>query len=79
MRKHIAIFARWLDESNKPDADKELFAAFILYSQAQQNPEKIDLNLIKQPEAELRKGMLMVTSRRISSMYNAARHSPAGR
>jgi tetratricopeptide (TPR) repeat protein len=57
--KAYSYIRRWLDESKKPDPDKELFAASVLYGQAQLNPEKIDLGLIKQAEAEIRKGMLM--------------------
>jgi len=31
---------RWLDESKKADPDKELFAASVLYGQAQLNPKR---------------------------------------
>jgi tetratricopeptide (TPR) repeat protein len=50
---------RWLDNSKTPNVDMEQLAASILLGQATVNPEKVDLGLVKQAEAEIEKGMRM--------------------
>jgi tetratricopeptide (TPR) repeat protein len=57
--KAYTYVRRWLDQSKTPNPEMEQFAASILLSQATLNPEKVDLGLVKQSEAETLKGMRM--------------------
>lgn len=51
--------SRWLKNTKKANPDAQLFAASILYNQAQLNPEKVDMDLIAKAQAEVQKGLLM--------------------
>ncbi len=57
--KAYSYVRRYLDESRTPNPDMQQFAASILLSQAQINPDKVDMGLIKQAQVEVEKGMRM--------------------
>jgi tetratricopeptide (TPR) repeat protein len=51
---------RYLDgTASKPNPDFQLFAAYTLYTRASINPEKIDMDILKQAQAETEKGLRM--------------------
>lgn len=57
--KAYGYVRRWLDQSNTPNPDMQQFAASILLSQAQINPDKVDMGLVKQAQVEVEKGLRM--------------------
>lgn len=57
--KAYSYVRRWLDQSNTSNPDLQQFAASILLSQAQLNPEKVDMGLVKQAQVETEKGLRM--------------------
>lgn len=57
--KAYTYVRRWLDQSNTPNPDLQQFAASILLQQAQLNPEKVDMGLVKQAQVETEKGLRM--------------------
>ena len=57
--KAYSYVRRYLDESRTPNPDMQQFAASILLSQAQINPDKVDMGLIKQAQVEVEKGLRM--------------------
>jgi len=56
--KSSAYIKRWLQTSPKKNQEATLFYASILYNQAVANPDKIDLELIKQVQTEVQEGLL---------------------
>jgi tetratricopeptide (TPR) repeat protein len=57
--KAYSYVRRWLDQSKTPNPDMQQFAASILLSQAQINPDKVDMGLVKQAQIETEKGLRM--------------------
>lgn len=57
--KAYTYVRRWLDQSNAANPDLQQFAASILLQQAQLNPEKVDMGLVKQAQVETEKGLRM--------------------
>lgn len=57
--KAYSYVRRWLDQSQTPNPDMQQFAASILLSQAQINPDKVDMGLVKQAQVEVEKGLRM--------------------
>ena len=57
--KAYTYVRRWLDQSNAANPDLQQFAASILLQQAQLNPDKVDMGLVKQAQVETEKGLRM--------------------
>lgn len=57
--KAYTFVRRWLDQSNIANPDYQQFAASILLQQAQLNPDKVDMGLVKQAQIETEKGLRM--------------------
>lgn len=49
----------WSKKNTKPNPDVQLYYASLLFYQAQVDPEKIDLKLVKRAQEEVEKGMQM--------------------
>ena len=56
--KSSAYIKRWLQTTPKKNQEASLFYASILYNQAVVNPDKVDLDLIKRVQTEVKEGLL---------------------
>ena len=56
--KSSAYIKRWLQTTPKKNQEASLFYASILYNQAVVNPDKVDLDLIKRVQTEVKEGWL---------------------
>ena len=57
--KAYTALRRWLDKTPKSNPEAQLFAANILYNRALEDPQKVDMAIMKQAQLEAEKGLAM--------------------